>query len=128
MAVTVTNTPVLNYNTVAAVTKNAATADVDGTAEVFTITPTRANQSCALIIGGVGSGADGDIGVSVAAGDMWAGGAVTATVTKNTEAVIQLETAKVMKKNGTIAVTLTPATTDKLKTDHSAYVKFVELR
>lgn len=128
MAVTVTNSTVLAYNAPAVVTANAATADTNGLGEVFTITPTKANQSCALIIGGTGSAAVGDIAVSVAAGDMWAGGEVAATVKKNTEVVIQLETAKVTKKDGTIAVTLTPGESDKLKATHSAYVKFVELR
>ena len=128
MAVTVTNSTIAAFDTITTVTSNAATADVDGTAEVFTITPTKAGHSCVLIIGGVGSAADGDITFSVAAGDFWASVAVTGTVTKNTEKMIELETAKIMQNDGTIAVTLTPISTDKLLTDHAAYVKFIELR
>jgi len=128
MAVTVTNSTISAFDTVTAITSNAATADADALAEVFTITPTKSGRSCAIVIGSTGAAADGNITFSVAAGDMWANVAVTGTVTKNTEKVIQLETAKVIKKDGTIALTLTPAATDKLKTDHSAYVKFIELR
>lgn len=128
MAVTVTNSTIAAFDTITTVTKNAATADTDALAEVFTITPTKAGHRCVLIIGGTGSAADGNISYSVDAGDFWAGVAVTGTVTKNTEKMIQLETAKIMQNDGTIAVTLTPAATDKLKTDHTAYVKFIELR
>ena len=128
MAVTVTNSTIAAFDTITAITSNAATADTDALAEVFTITPTKPGHSCILIIGGTGSAADGNISYSIAAGDMWANVAVTGTVTKNTEKMIEVETAKVMKKDGTIALTLTPAATDKLKTDHAAYVKFIELR
>ena len=128
MAVTVTNSTIAAFDTITTVTKNAATADTDSTAEVFTITPTKAGHRCVLIIGGTGSLADGNITYSVAAGDYWASVAVTGTVTKNTEKMIELETAKILQNDGTIAVTLTPAATDKLVTDHAAYVKFIELR
>ena len=128
MAVTVTNSTIAAFDTITTVTSNAATANVDGTAEVFTMTPTKAGHRCGLIIGGAGSAADGDISYSVAAGDFWASVAVTGTVTKNTEKMIELETAKIMQNDGTIAVTLTPISTDKLLTDHAAYVKFIELR
>lgn len=127
MAVTVTNSTLTAFDTKVATTSNAATADVDGTAEVFTITPTETTARVAVIIGGTGSAADGNISYSFAAGDFWAGTAVAGTVTKNTEAVIQVETAHVLQDDGTIALTLTPASTDKLKTDHAAYVKVIEL-
>lgn len=126
MAVTVTKSTISAFNTVTTVTKNAATADVDSTAEVFTITPSKASYKTVLIIGGTGAAADGDITFSIAAGDLWASGAVTGTVTKNTEKMIELENARVIKKDGTIALTLTPAATDKLLTDHAAYVKYIE--
>ena len=51
---------------------------------------------------------------------------VTGTVTKNTEKVIVVDTGMVKKNDGTIALTLTPAGTDKLLTDHAAYVKVIE--
>jgi hypothetical protein len=127
MAVTVTNSAITALNTITAVTANAATADVDNTAEVFTITPTAAGRKGLLIIGGTGSAADGNISFSIAAGDLWAGMAITGTVTKNTVKMIQIDTARVMQDDGTIALTLTPAATDKLLTDHAAYVKYIEL-
>lgn len=127
MAVTVTNSAISALNTVAAVTSNAATADADGTAEVFTITPTKAGIKGLLVIGGTGAAADAAIGVSIAAGDLWAGKAVTASVAKNTVKAIQIDTGYVMQDDGTIAVTLTPAAGDKLKSDHAAYVQYFEL-
>ncbi len=127
MAVTVTNSTISAFNTITAVTSNVATADTDALAEVFTITPTKSGGKFVLIIGGTGSAADGNISYSVAAGDFWASKAVTGTVTKNTEKMIQLETGNILQDDGTILVTLTPAATDKLKTDHSAYVKFIQI-
>lgn len=126
MAVTVTNTTITALNTILTVTSNAATADTDALAEVFTITPTKAGAKVIFIIGGTGSGADGNITYSFAAGDLWASKAVTGTVTKNTERAIEVDTARVLQDDGTILLTLTPAATDKLKTDHSAYVKVIE--
>jgi hypothetical protein len=127
MAVTVTKSTIAALNTIATVNSNAATADVDALAEAFTITPTKKDGKCVLIIGGTGSGADGDITYSVAAGSHWAGEAVAGTVTKNTEKMIELETGKVLSAAGTIVVTLTPVATDKLLTNHAAYVKFLQL-
>lgn len=127
MAVTVTNSTLSAFNTITTVTKNAATADTDALAEVFTITPTAAGHKLLCIIGGTGSSADGNITYSFAAGDLHAGVAVSGTVTKNTEKMIEVETANVLQDDGTIALTLTPASTDKLLTDHAAYVKFIEM-
>lgn len=127
MAVTVTESLVSALNTIATVTKNLATADTDALAEVFTIGPSKAGNKMIIIIGGTGSGADGNITYSIAAGDLWAGKAITGTVTKNTEKMIQVDTGMVMQDDGTILLTLTPASTDKLVTDHAAYVKVIEM-
>ncbi len=127
MAVTVTESVFTALDTITTVTSNAATADVDNTAEVFTIGPSKAGNKMVIIIGGTGAAADGNITFSIAAGDLWQGKAVTGTVTKNTEKMIQVDSAKVMQDNGTILLTLTPAATDKLLTDHAAYVKVIEL-
>lgn len=127
MAVTVTNSTISALNTITTVTSNAATADTDALAEVFTITPTRAGNKLLVVIGGTGSAADGNISYSFAAGDLHAAKAVTGTVTKNTERCIIVETGKVLQDDGKILLTLTPAATDKLKTEHSAYVKFIEM-
>ena len=127
MAVTVTNSTFSALNTITAVTSNAATADVDSTAEVFTITPTQATKSMTIIIGGTGAAADGDITASFSAGDMWGAKALgSLTVTKNTEKMIKIDSFKAMQNDGTIDLTLTPAATDKLLTDHAAYVKVIE--
>ncbi|MFA5880558.1 MAG: hypothetical protein WC834_00055 [Eubacteriales bacterium] len=127
MSVTITKSTIAAFNTITTITKNAATADVDNTAEVFTVTPTVSGTKAVLIIGGTGSAADGNMTYSIAAGDFWAGKAVTGTVVKNTEKMIELETGNVLQDDGTIAITLTPAATDKLLTDHAAYMKFIEL-
>jgi hypothetical protein len=127
MAVAVTGSPIVAFNTIATVTSNAATADTDALAEVFTITPTKSGTKAVIIIGGTGSGADGDITYSMAAGDFWATKAVTGTVTKNTEKMVEVEYGNVLQDDGTILLTLTPAATDKLLTNHAAYVKFIEL-
>jgi hypothetical protein len=123
MAVAVVNSTILALNTVALTTKNLATADTDALAEVFTITPTVGCTKMLIVIGGTGSGADGNITYSFAAGAFWAGKVKTGTVTKNTEVIIEVETGNNMAYAGTIALTLTPAATDKLVTDHAAYVK-----
>ena len=127
MAVTISKSTVTGalMNTPITVTKNLATADTDALAEVFTVTPTE--QNTVLLIGGTGSGADGDMTYSIAAGVAWAGVVVTGTITKNTEKMVPLDTAKVLSATGTIVITLTPAGTDKLVTDHAAYMKFLQL-
>jgi hypothetical protein len=127
MAVTVTESVISALNTITTVTSNAATAEVDNTGEAFTIDITRPGNKVAIIIGGTGSAADGDMTYSIAAGGHWAGEAITGTVTKNTEKMIQVDTAKVTSTSGTIVVTLSPAATDNLKTNHAAYMKVIEL-
>lgn len=123
-AVAVTETVVTDRNEITTVTSNAATADVDALAEVFTIANTQADMK--IIIGGTGSLADGDITYSFAASEMWNGKVLSGTVTKNTEAVIVVDTANCKQADGTVLLTLTPAATDKLLTDHAAYVKVIE--
>lgn len=127
MASDVTETTFAKLNTITTIAATAATADEDSLAEEFTITPTKAGIKGLLIIGGTGAGADGDITFSLAAGDLWAGKAIGGTVTKNTEKGILIDSAMVLQNDGTITLTLTPAATDKLLTDHHAYVKFIEL-
>jgi len=129
MATAVTNTTIAKYNTITAVSSTAATADTDALAEVFTITPTEGTESLLIEIGGTGSSADGNITASFAAGALWAGKALgSLTITKNTTKIIQVETAQFTSATGTISLTLTPASSDKLLTDHAAFVKVYELR
>ncbi len=124
MAVAVVETNITDRNEITTVAKNLATADVDALAEVFTIQNLQADMK--VIIGGTGSAADGDITFSFGTSAMWNGKEITGTVTKNTEAVIVVDTANCKKADGTIELTLTPAATDKLLTDHNAYVKVIE--
>lgn len=122
----VTESVIEALNTIKEVVSTAATADsADGLAEVFEIVPT--SDKLVVIIGGTGAAADGDISYSFAAGDLPQAKAITGTVTKNTEMVIQIDTARVMNDDGKILLTLTPAATDKLVTNHVAYVKVIEL-
>lgn len=127
MAVSAANSSITALNTPAAITKNAATADTDALAEVFTIIPTKSDGRLIIIIGGTGFDADDNITYSIAAGvSVFAGTALTGTITKNTEKAIQVETGKVLSAAGTILLTLTPAATDRLLTNHAAYVKVIE--
>ena len=124
MAVAVVETNITDRNEITTVTSNAATADVDALAEVFTIENVQADMK--VIIGGTGAAADGDITYSFGTSAMWNKKEITGTVTKNTEAVIVVDTANCKLADGTILLTLTPAATDKLLTDHAAYVKVIE--
>jgi len=124
MAVAVTETNITARNTITTVTSNAATANTDALAEVFTIETDSA--SLLIIIGGTGAAAVADMSYSFAVGQFWNKELITGTVTKNTEKVICVDTANCKQADGTILLTLTPGTTDKLLTDHGAYVKVIE--
>jgi hypothetical protein len=131
MAVAVTNSTVVALNTVTATTRNLATADTDALAEVFTITPTRPDGKVIIVLDldnlVATAAADADATFSIAAGDFWAGAAVTGTITKSTKKIIQVETAKVLQNDGTILLTLTPGADDKLKSNHAAAIEVFEL-
>ena len=124
MAVTVVESKITDRNEITLVTSNAATADTDGLAEVFTLEATEANML--IVIGGTGSSAVAGIGYSFGTGEMWNAKVISGTVTKNTEAVICVDTANCKNADGTIELTLTPNAGDKLLTDHDAYVKVIE--
>jgi hypothetical protein len=131
MAVTVTNSTIAALNTVTATTRNLATADTDALAEVFTITPTAPDGKLLIVLDldnlVATDAAAADATFSIAAGDFWAGAAVTGTVTKSTKKMIQVETAKVLQNDGTIALTLTPGASDKLLSNHAAAVEVFEI-
>jgi hypothetical protein len=131
MAVAVSNSTVVALNTVTATTRNLATADTDSLAEVFTITPTRPDGKVIIVLDldnlVATAAADADATFSIAAGDFWAGAAVTGTITKSTKKIIQVETAKVLQNDGTILLTLTPGADDKLKSNHAAAIEVFEL-
>ena len=131
MAVAIKNSAVVAFNTILAGTENLATADTDKLAEVFTYTPT-ASGGKILIEFDLSNklataAADADATFSIAAGDFWAGKAVTGTITKATKQAIQVETANVLQDDGTILITLTPGADDKLKSNHAANIVVYEL-
>jgi hypothetical protein len=125
MSVTVTNSKIVTMNTALAMTANAATSSTIDQAEVFTATPTRPDYKVAYIIyNGTGHGS---ITYSVAAGDFWAStAAVTGTVAAGAFAVVELEGGKVKQDDGTVAITLTPASGKRLLTDHAAGMYVIE--
>lgn len=131
MAVAITNSTVLAFNTILAGTENLATADTDALAEVFTYTPTKDARSILIEFDLSNklatAAADADATFSIAAGDFWAAKAVTGTITKATKKAIQVETANVLQDDGTILITLTPGANDKLKSNHAANVVVYEL-
>jgi hypothetical protein len=131
MAVTITTSKVISFNTILAGTENLATADTDALAEVFTYTPTKGGGKIIIEFDLSNklatAAADSDATFSIAAGDLWASSAITGTITKATKKAIQIETAKVMQDDGTILITLTPSATDKLKSNHAANVVVYEL-
>jgi hypothetical protein len=131
MAVAITNSTALAYNTIFAGTENLATADADAGAEVFTYTPTVAGGQMLIEFDLSNklatAAADADATFSIAAGDFWDSKAVTGTITKATKKAIQIETSKVLQDNGTILITLTPGANDKLKTNHAANIVVYEL-
>lgn len=126
MAVTVTNTTLSAFNADTAVTKNAATSAVVDATEVFTITPTRPDEKVLILMeNGAGHGA---VSFSVAAGEFWgAGSALTGTVADGVTDAIVLEGFKYKKADGTIAITMTPASGKRLLTDHAFKMAVVEM-
>ncbi len=123
--VTVTNTSIEDFDEEAEVTVNDATEDVADTAQTFNIKPTHADYKTAIMIE---NGAGGALAWSIAAGDFWAAtSALTGSVAASKREAIVLDSAKYKTDDGIIAITLTPASTKKLKTDHSASITVVEL-
>ncbi len=128
MAISVVNSEVTALGTVTELNLAAATSTVIDTAEEFTITPDPEKQMgrCAIVIKNELEG----LAFSLAPGDFWASGvALTGTVAAfdSTLSVIVVESAKYKKANGTMSLTLTPASGKALKTDHAAAVGFLEL-
>jgi hypothetical protein len=125
MAVTVTKTTITTINTDQTFTANAATSTTANEAEVFTVTPTKSSGKSAIVFGNAtGHGA---YTYSIAAGDLWAGAAITGSVAAAALEVLEYDSAKVLQDDGTIAITLTPATGKVLLTDHAAKIYHLEL-
>lgn len=120
--VTVTNTSMTALNIGYPVTANAATEDTIDAAQKFVLTPNKRDDKTLVRIT-VGP-TNGAVAFSIAAGDFWMGTvAQTGSVAQATSEVIEIESAKYMKDDGTIEVTFTPAEGKKLKTDHALAVE-----
>ena len=125
MAVTVTNTKITKLNVDQTLTANAATSSTIDQAEVFTITPTKPKKAL-MFYNGTGHGA---YTYSIAAGQMWGSTtAITGSIAAGAIEVIELDDARVKKADGTIVVTLTPASGKRLLTDHAAGMYVLELK
>ena len=127
----VTNTTIAKLNTDQILTANAATSTVAGASEVFTYTPKASTGKVALIFQSSSTGTV-PAKYSIAAGGLWAAGAITGTIGSTTAAkateVVEIETAKVLQNDGTIAITVSPgSSTVKLKTDHAFAMYALEL-
>jgi hypothetical protein len=104
----------------------AATADTADLAEVFDITPGKKDGKVIIEINNV-SALNGSVTWSLAAGDFWAGKALTGTIAQGKSYGIEVESAKHKKSTGKMELTITPASGKKLKTDHTLTVAVKQL-
>lgn len=132
MSVTVTNTTISALNTDQTLTPNAASSTVAGGSEVFTLTPTKAGSKLCLIMQSTSAGTV-PATYSIAAGDLWAGKAITGTIGSTSAAaaieVLEIDTARVLQDDGTIAITVSPGdtTTTILKDTHGFKMYAIEM-
>jgi hypothetical protein len=120
--IAVTNTSLAALNIGYPVTANAATATVANETQKFVITPNKRDDKTLVRIT-VGP-TNGAVAFSIAAGDFWMGiAAQTGSVAQATSEVIEIESAKYMKSDGTIEITFTPASGKILLTDHALSVE-----
>jgi hypothetical protein len=125
MAVSVTNSSMTDFNTITTGTANAATSSTINEAEVFTITPTRADHRCILEI--YNGDTHGTVTYSIAAGGFpQSGAALTGSVAQATTRFIVLD-AKYKSAAGTYVITFTPASGKRLLTDHAMGMRVLEL-
>lgn len=125
--VAITNSKIAALNADQALAFNAATEDTADTAQKFIYTPTgRDSKICIGIQVGPTNGA---VAYSIGAGvGVFGAAAKTGTTAQATTDIIQIETGRYMKADGTIEITFTPATGKKLKTDHALNVFVIELQ
>lgn len=126
MANTVVTTLAPTLNAITASTSTAAVADTIDLAEIFDITICKDGKSF-IEIANV-SAANGTVTFSLAAGAMWGSTvALTGSITQGLTKIIQVDSAKFKAANGVMALTVTPASGKKLKTDHALTVRAVAL-
>jgi hypothetical protein len=125
MAVDCTNIT-LELDTVDTLDADAATADADNLAEVFTITPTKRTDKMIILVEVANS--HGTVECALGAGDYWAATEVTFDAVQNKTSVFHVsDIARFMTEDGEIKLTLTPASGKKLLTNHAATVQVIEL-
>ena len=126
MAVTVTNMTLVR-NTLKDRVLDAATANTNGTAEVFTITPTKGMDK--MIIEVEVGDTHGAVAVSMGAGaQYWATKALAWSCPQAKTTIMHIsDVARFKTTAGTYLLTLTPAGTKKLQSEHAAKVGVIEL-
>jgi hypothetical protein len=127
MAATLTKSTIATLNTDQTFTKVAATSTTTNESEVFTLTPTAAGGKLAMVFQNTSTSA---YTYSIAAGDFWNSSAITGSIaagTVNLE-VLQAESSRIMQDDGTIAITLTPATGLALVAGHAAAMYALQLK
>lgn len=131
MAVTVTNNVIAALNTNQAITVNAATSTVVGGTEVFTLTPTKSGGKLALLFVEASTAATSKCSYSIAAGDLWAGKAITGTFGSTSAAgsldALEVDTARVLQDDGTISITVSPGDTSASMLANTHHMKMYAL-
>jgi len=121
----ITNTKIASLNVDQALTFMAADADTADLAQKFIYTPTGKDNR--IVIGFKNT--TGILAYSIAAGvGVFGAAAKTGTVAATSTDVIQIETGRYMLADGTVEITLTPASGTKLLTNHAAAVFAIELQ
>lgn len=120
-----TKSTIAAFNSRYTLTKNAADADVNDTAQNFTYTPTKAGSR--ILVFAEVANTNGAVVISAAAGDFHMGGTTSISCTQNVTTGFVLEDAKMKSKAGVMTLTATPASGKKLLTDHTLKITVVEL-
>ena len=123
----ITNSKIAVLNTKQVLTMMAADADTANLAQKFIYTPTGKDNK--IVIGIQVADTNGAVAHSIAAGaGAFGAAAKTGSTAQATTGIVQIETGKYRLADGTVEITLTPASGKKLKTDHAAKVWVIELQ
>jgi len=124
-AVACTNVTLVR-DTVDTIVPDAATANTNDLAEVFTITPAKGQDKMAIQVSVANS--HGTVAASLGAGTQyWASKALTWDCVQNVVSIMHIsDLARFMTTASTILLTLTPAAGKKLLSEHAATVAVIE--
>jgi hypothetical protein len=126
MAVAVTNSPIVKFDTEIVVTSNAATSTVADATEAFTITPTRKGSKVLIRMNIADS--NGAVAFSVAVGSHFGANVVkTGSIAENTTEAMILNSGRFLNASGAYVITFTPASGKKLLTDHALVMEVIEM-